>query len=666
MMKKLPLITVTLLAIMLTMELPKPTYGLTKQSAPYATYTIGPNGRYVQTQTAYEPAGYLDLDLTLNQPEDMILVDDNLYIADTGNRRVLRFNEAGVGEILIDNLQQPTGIHVNEAGELYIADKGARVVYQYSQDMTLIKTYGRPSEPFFGENSPYVPMKVATGPRGIVYIAGEGSTAGLMQLNYAGEFLSFFGTNVTTFSWLQALSNFFGISRASNIPTSPINVALDQKGSVFTVSPTPSQQVKKFNIASSVILSMSSRTQPVSVHINDFDNIYTISSAGIIGEYDSYGNLIFEFGGLDSGNRIAGLYVNPVDIVTDAKNDLLVLDKGTGKIQILQRSEFAQLVHEGLINFKDGVYSLEQWETIIRMNSMFALANASLARGYYRLESYQEALNYYAIAFDRGGFSEAFWQLRYAWLEANLGIVFIFLIVGLILYQVWRRAQKRILATAFVSRIVQTSHYQRAESDLQLMKHILVHPLDTYQDIKHLKKSSVTIATIIYLLVLIVSVFEVYATGFIFSTVDLNNFHLGVFSVTLLGGIGLFILANYLVATITNGEGWLKDIYIATAHALVPYLILTPILTIVSNALTYNEIVVYQIIDIVRYAWSAILIVLMIKEIHNYTIGQLIKNIFLTIFTLLMIVLVGFLLYVLTAQVFNFIEGIIREVILRG
>jgi len=75
---------------------------------------------------------------------------------------------------------------------------------------------------------------------------------------------------------------------------------------------------------------------------------------------------------------------------------------------------------------------------------------------------------------------------------------------------------------------------------------------------------------------------------------------------------------------------------------------------------------VYQIIDIVRYAWSAILIVLMIKEIHNYTIGQLIKNIFLTIFTLLMIVLVGFLLYVLTAQVFNFIEGIIREVILRG
>ena len=54
---------VFILAIaVLTMSAPISTYGLTQQSAPYPTYTIGPNGRFVETQTAYEPAGYFDMD----------------------------------------------------------------------------------------------------------------------------------------------------------------------------------------------------------------------------------------------------------------------------------------------------------------------------------------------------------------------------------------------------------------------------------------------------------------------------------------------------------------------------------------------------------------------------------------------------------------------------
>jgi hypothetical protein len=639
---------------------------LTQQSAPYATYTIGPNGRMVQTQTAYEPAGYLNLSLDLKQPEDMMMVDGYLYVADTGNRRILRFNDLGEGQIIVEQLNQPTGIHLNELGELYVADKGDRVVYHYDANFNLINTYGRPTSPIFGETSPYVPVKIATGPRGILYIVGEGSTSGLIQLNFAGEFLGFFGTNTTRFSWWQAISTFFGVNRASNIPTSPSNLALDDKGSVFTVSSIPTSQIKKFNIASNPILAIQNNSQPISISVNDFGNVITIASNGIISEYDSYGNLIFEFGGIDQGNRLAGLFVNPVDVISDPNQDLYVLDKATGQIQILQRAEFAQLVHEGLINFKDGIYSLEQWETVLRMNSMFALANASLARGHYRLQAYEDALRYYAIAFDRAGYSEAFWQLRYSWLELNLGTVFIVLIAGYLLMKLLTWGRKRYLATDTGMRLLAIPFVQRLQQDRRLTQRIFAHPIDTYQDIKHLKQSSWLTASLIYLAVLLMSVVEIYGTGFIFQTVSLTNFNLSVHVVTVLGGIGLFILSNYLVATITNGEGWFKDIYLATAHALLPYVVITPILTILSNGLTYNEWIVYQLIDGLRYVWSAGLIILMIKEVHNYDVRGLLQNIFLTIFTAIMTLLVGFLLYVLTAQVINYVESIIREVLLRG
>ena len=644
-----------------------PVKALTQQSAPYVTYTIGPNGRYVQTQTAYEPAGYFDMDLTLNLPEDMIQFGDDIYVADTGNKRVVKFNmDTGVGTILLEGFSQPTGIHVNDLGELYVADKIDRVIYHYDAEMTLLQTYGRPNQAIFGSDSPFVPVKVTTGPRGILYVVGEGSTAGLMQLNSVGEFIGFFGTNTTTFSWLQTVSNFFGINRAINIPTSPTNVALDEKGSVFTVSNLTNQQVKKFNIASQTILSMSQGSQPVSVHINNFGNIFTISQTGIITEYDSYGNMIFEFGGLDTGNRISGLYVNPIDMLTDEEQNLWVLDKGTGKIQLLQRSEFASLVHEGLINFKEGIYDLDQWENVLRMNSLFALANASLARGYYRVQAYEEALGYYAIAFDREGFSEAFWQLRYTWLELNLATVLLIVIIGFAALKLWQWSQARLLSVPSVQNFLQKPFMMKMNDDLRLTRHVIGHPLDTYQDIKHLKKSSWLTATLLYLTVLVSSVFEIYTTGFIFQTVNLNQFHLLIHAVTLLGSIAIFIFSNYLVATITNGEGFFKDVYVSTAHALIPYIILTPILAIISNGLTYNEWIVYQLLDGLRFIWSGALIVLMIKEVHNYDVKALLKNIFLTFFTMVMLVLIGFLMYVLTAQLWNYVESIIQEVILRG
>jgi succinate dehydrogenase hydrophobic anchor subunit len=107
-------------------------------------------------------------------------------------------------------------------------------------------------------------------------------------------------------------------------------------------------------------------------------------------------------------------------------------------------------------------------------------------------------------------------------------------------------------------------------------------------------------------------------------------------------------------------------VFVSTAHALVPYIILTPILAIISNGLTYNEWIVYQLLDGLRFVWSGAFIILMIKEVHNYDVRALLKNVFLTIFTMLMLVLIGFLMYVLTSQLWNYVESIIQEVLLRG
>jgi hypothetical protein len=206
----------------------------------------------------------------------------------------------------------------------------------------------------------------------------------------------------------------------------------------------------------------------------------------------------------------------------------------------------------------------------------------------------------------------------------------------------------------------------RSVQELHYMRHILSHPFDTYQDIKHAHKSSIKTAFFIFIMFWVVGVLEVYGTGFIFSSIILADFNVLLYSVSHLGIVGLFMFANYLVATISNGEGWFKDIFIATAYALTPWIVITPIMTILSNVLTYNEAIIYSFLDQVRLGWTVVNLVFMIKEIHNFHVKALMKNIVLTLLTMMMIILIGFLLYLLGLQVLNYIEGLIREVMLRG
>ena len=63
--------------------------------------------------------------------------------------------------------------------------------------------------------------------------------------------------------------------------------------------------------------------------------------------------------------------------------------------------------------------------------------------------------------------------------------------------------------------------------------------------------------------------------------------------------------------------------------------------------------------------WIGVLIFLSIREINNYTVKETVKIIGLTIFTILIVCLLAFIIYVLWSQVFDFISAIFGEVVYR-
>jgi hypothetical protein len=128
----------------------------------------------------------------------------------------------------------------------------------------------------------------------------------------------------------------------------------------------------------------------------------------------------------------------------------------------------------------------------------------------------------------------------------------------------------------------------------------------------------------------------------------------------------LWNTANYLVSTISDGEGRVRDVVIGTAYSLFPYVLFALPIALISNVLTLNEIFIYQFSQFIMWFWIGLMLFIMVKEIHNYSFGQTVRNLLTTIFTMALFLLTGYILYVLFNQLYDFITAIIQEVGLRG
>ncbi len=667
-MKKILLLLLSLTVIMFSFSSFVVAYD-EDTSVPYKTYTTGPNNQIIFTQTAYQPSGYVSLDASLNRPEDMVFYDDHLYVLNTGNRNILIFDALGN---LIDTwthelLNNPTGIDVYD-DTIYIADKGLRAVLLFTLDGTLVARYDRPTEPIFGQNSLYIPTKIEVGPRGNMYVVGEGSTSGVIQLSNQGEFLGFFATNLTGRSWLQTLADTLGVQYALNTPSSATNLKMDLEGSLYTISPTDSKPLKRFNIASIDTLDVSLNVDGLTaVAVSDIGNIVTLSNAGVITEYDALGRLIFSFGGIDdsSQNRL-GLMVLPVDIELNNDGDIYVLDKGLNEILVYRPTAFTQAVHQGLESFNNGIYDINVWNQVLQLNEMFAVANQAIGQAHFRENRFEDALEYFALAQYKDGYSDAFWQMRYQFLQQYLGLILMTLLGTYITLNVLKKVDARYSIydplRTFKTRVLKVSLLKQLSYVFTMMKR----PLDVFYDIKHRHRSSYLAATIIYVIFIIMTLVATLLPSFLFRDTSTVSFsllrHLGIY----VGFVVLLVFSNYLIATLNNGEGWFKDVYIGFAYSLAPFILLTIPVTLSSYGFTLFEQFIYNFLWFIIYGWTVIYFLIMLKEIHGYSIKQIVFNIFLTVVTMLLFVILIFISYLLMSQVFDYILSIIREVSARA
>ena len=692
---------------------------LSAASAPYETYTYSIDGEALISPHAYTPSAAItsyemNLETSLNAPQD-IFVDDNgkIYISDSGNDRVVVCDSSFVFDFEIsafinengvhDSLDDPRGLFVNE-DTIYVCDwQNSRIVL-FDLEGNFKEIIEAPTADVMGSDTVFRPVAVAVSDSGMIYVVSSTTYSGIIALNPDGSFQSFLGAQTTTVSLAVRIRRllFPSVVTQSYISTPYKNIAIDEDGLLWATIVFDEEEekmlesailggstdstyapVKQLNPRGDDIMVRNGFFMPAGeVNFTSSENdpsaygkvfgpstlvdialgpngMWSVldSKRSKIYTYDSEGNLLFAFG--DQGRQLGNL-ASPVAI-TYSGSDIYVLDSSMNSITVFKRTDYGDVIDQALYhnNIREYSTAYSDWQDILRRNINFDAAYVGIGKTLYRQGEYEQAMDYYKMAYETENYSVAFQGYRREMVEKYiLLIVVIVVAVVILLAKFFKYVGKKNKAGE-----IKTGKRTLWEEFLYGF-HVIMHPFDGFWDLKHEKRGSVRGAVCIVLFTILSVVYQMIGSAYLFG--GGRKIDLFIPIITVLGPLFLWCIANWCLTTLFDGEGSFKDIFIATSYALLPIPLIGIPSTICTNFLSLAEAEFITLFLAISYIWAGMLIFFGSMTTHGYSMG---RNIVITFFTIVGMIFILFIILLFTnliQQMVSFITNLMTEISYRA
>lgn len=647
------------------------------------TYTLDDQDEMVRTQDAYLPDKTIT-DLGLSEPSDMVIDENNIaYIVDTGNQRIVVYDlntekvvkEMKKGTINSDEFtgfETPKGIFRTNEGELYIADSGAKTVFRFTKDFEFVRRYDKPTAPIFADTN-YEPSKVAVDSGNNLYIVSEGVYAGIIQLANTGEFLGYFTSNKSVLTPQQMFLKLIYTKEQqkkseilNTLPSTFSNVYVDRQGTAYSTCMGKGNDLLKKHSTNGTNMFGDVKTPSALTDVTTDENgiIYACDSHGYVWVYTSQGEVIFEFGEQAEDTDISGLYSSLMTIAVDNKGNIWTADSEKGILQSFNPTEYATTIYRALDEYENGDYddALTDWNYVLRLNQMSVLAHNGVAKAYYNDEEYDKAMEHFEIAGNRDGYSNAFWEVRNKAIQKGLGtfliIVIVLILLKVVISFVDRDKKIRKAKRALGKKLKNTPVIGEIGYAFKCAKH----PIDRYYDIRVHKNGSMIAATIIY--IVFFGVYMLYQTqkGFIYQYTKVEDMDMGAVVVGFFAILILFIVCNFLVTSITDGDGTLKQVYMIPAYGVMPAMISMLVTIGMSYVLTYNESFILTTIMAIGVCWSIATIFEGLATVHDYDFKHTVLSLIITVVFMLIAAIVVLVVIIMWEQLKDFLLTVGKEI----
>ena len=397
----------------------------------------------------------------LNSPGDLAVRNNTIYIADTGNNRIviLDKNYQFIREItsFIDAdgsrsyFNSPEGLFVTPNYEIFICDTENSRIVVLDNYGNLIKIIGEPVSDILPGGFRYFPIRVAVSRSGRIYVIGRGVFHGIMEFSSEGEFSRFLGTNRVSFNpidyfWRSIATEEQRARMVTFLPTAFNSLEIDSIGFIYTTvgdegTDTPIQRLNPTGIdvlrrpqdqnlqpvGELSFVSMGTQNVTfagssvfVDITVNDYGMYAALDNKrGRIFVYSAESQLLYIFGkhGIQEGTFGTPVAINWVG------DDLVVLDRGTNNLTVFTPTEYGRFINQAVKNQTLGNDEMATyyWNRVLQLNSNYDLAYVGIGRALLRQGYYRKAMDYFMLGNSRFYYSRAFTNHRRNLMREYLG-----------------------------------------------------------------------------------------------------------------------------------------------------------------------------------------------------------------------------------------------------
>lgn len=439
---------------------------IVKADVPYDSYSYNYWGEEVK-----EPHAYLyDRTISqigLNYPSDMFLYEEEIYIADTGNSRIVVIDSDGTVRRIVttakdetDFLKEPQGVFVTNVGHLYVADSGNGRIVEYDESGAYVREIGRPVTNLIDDAQSFMPTKVVVDSAGRIYVIAYGINMGLVEFNYEGEFQGFLGATQVSVSMFEYIwKNYFSteaqqIRMETIVPTEYSNIFVDNEDFIYATinnlsaedMETGADAIRRLNQTGKDVLRRLGTYDPIGDLVTttfgwDWSSFVDVAATeygcyfmldktdGKIFAYDNDSVSLFAFGrnGIREGN-----FQNPIALgLSKDEKTIYVLDNMLNSILVFEITEYGEHLLNAirLNNMGDSEGSTKEWQEVLKCNSNSEMAYVGLGKTYLAEGMYEEAMECFEFGNHKEYYSKAFQYYREGLMEKYFPIAVVALVV---------------------------------------------------------------------------------------------------------------------------------------------------------------------------------------------------------------------------------------------
>ena len=674
---------------------------------------------YKQAESAYSTALKTYNELLKNyskvqSPSD-IEVDSfgNVYIADTGNSRIIVLDRYYNVKFIIakflnkqgimDGLKQPKGVYItadkpleDKEGKIYVCDTEQYRIVTFDHEGNFLDIIAKPESELFDASAVYKPIAVAVDDYDRLYVVSSTTFQGIIVMTEAGEFTGFVGAQKVSISAWDRIWRRFQTEEQrklseSNVSTEFNNITLTGDFIYVTTSSITESQiissltsksgdyapVKMLNASGDEIMRRNGFFSPSGevdhAKMKVSDKIYGASTVvdvavgpqktwSIIDRkrskvftYDFDGNLLFAFG--DRGRQLGNIAENGLSGIVYQGDNMLLLNSNDATFTVYNRTEYGNVLIEALKNQNErqNDKAIKDWEEILKRNSNFDAAYIGIGNALSNENKYEESLKYYKAAYDTSNYSDSYKELRKVWISK-----FILLIPVFVIAVAFGVTKFLGYAKKFNKRVSTSKEKRTYWQEIMFTFHVIFHPFDGFWDMKHEKRGSLRAGITILGVTILAFYYQSIGQGYIMNPT--GSYSTIVATATgVLVPLFLWVISNWCLTTLFDGEGSFKDIFIATTYALAPLPIIMVPVTIASNFVLENEVGILTLFSTAAFIWAGILIFFGTMVTHDYTMGKNVITTLGTIVGMVCIMFISLLFSTLLGKLVSFVTNIVTE-----